>query len=354
VLNQSSRYWIEHPSLFVAPASEPDPEKRALAVLKWFLASLRGQQYAGRTPSDGIKKPLNAFLGELFIAEFGFSGDETRLVSEQVSHHPPVTACYLWNAAHGVRAEGYTRQEITFTGSVNIQQIGHAVLHIDKYDEDYLIPLPNIKVKGVLTGSPYPELNGHYSLVSSSGFVAEVNFTGKTMLGFSGSRNHVMAKVFETADAKRSRALYTAEGTWSESFTITSANGILLETYDVASAPVTPCRTADLADQDPWESRKAWSGVISSIAKGDMQGVATHKSKLEEAQRQLRKKLETSEANWEPLFFQMVEGSPVAERLLSVVGQKLDPEGTRGIWKFIGEKAVGLERPWRGELEPTG
>lgn len=150
------RYWIEHPELFCAAAHESDPARRLLAVLKWFLASLRAQQYAGRQPSEGTKKPLNAFLGEIFTGSCGpEGGGETRLVAEQVSHHPPVTACYLWNEKHGVRAEGYTRQEITFNGAVNIQQIGQAVLHLDAHDEDYLIPLPNIKVKGILTGYVY-------------------------------------------------------------------------------------------------------------------------------------------------------------------------------------------------------
>jgi len=148
-----------------------------LAVLKWFLSSLKGQQYAGRDPSDGVKKPLNAFLGEIFTGSCGPENDQTVLVSEQVSHHPPVTACYLWNDRAGVRAEGFTRQEITFSGSVNIQQIGHAVLHIDQYDEDYLIPLPNVKVKGILTGGPYPELTEPCTIVSSSGYVADVDCT---------------------------------------------------------------------------------------------------------------------------------------------------------------------------------
>lgn len=38
----------EHPALFVAPAKEQDPGKRALAVLKWFLSTLK-QQYSSRS-----------------------------------------------------------------------------------------------------------------------------------------------------------------------------------------------------------------------------------------------------------------------------------------------------------------
>lgn len=79
-------YWCERPQLLCAPASEPDAQKRCLLVLKWFLASLKRQQYAGRDESAGVKKPLNAFLGEIFMGAWGGSNGEGRtcLISEQV------------------------------------------------------------------------------------------------------------------------------------------------------------------------------------------------------------------------------------------------------------------------------
>ncbi|KAF2769090.1 Oxysterol-binding protein [Teratosphaeria nubilosa] len=348
------RYWIEYPDLFCAPAHEKTPERRILAVLKWFLSSLRGQQCAGRDPGDGVKKPLNAFLGEVFTGECGAEGDECKLVSEQVSHHPPVTACYLWNENHGIRAEGYTRQEINFSGSINIQQIGHAILHIDEYDEDYLIPLPNVKVKGILTGGPYPELSGTYEIVSSSGFLAEIDFSGKSLLGFGGKKNHVVANVYPQDDATRKNAVLMAKGNWSESFTITDSSGQTLDTYNVASASASTFRVPEIEQQDPWESRKAWSGVINGIHRGNMQDVATKKSKLENAQRELRKLPETAEEKWRPLFFRKENQNAMAERLLAIVGKTLNPADTRGAWKFDGGKAASLERPWRKELTPYG
>lgn len=72
--------------MFVAPAKETDPEKRALAVLKWFLSTLR-QQYCSRSEKLGSeKKPLNPFLGELFLGKWDSDADvgETKLYSEQV------------------------------------------------------------------------------------------------------------------------------------------------------------------------------------------------------------------------------------------------------------------------------
>jgi hypothetical protein len=86
-LTEYSGYWAEHPEVFVAPAQEQDPEKRALLVLKWFLTTLK-QQYCSRSEKLGSeKKPLNPFLGELFLGTWkdteGSVGD-TELISEQV------------------------------------------------------------------------------------------------------------------------------------------------------------------------------------------------------------------------------------------------------------------------------
>jgi hypothetical protein len=80
-----SAYWAEQPSLFVAPASEPDPEKRALLVLKWFLSTLKEQH--NNKDENGKKKrmkPLNPFLGELFLGKWVDKSGTTQLIAEQV------------------------------------------------------------------------------------------------------------------------------------------------------------------------------------------------------------------------------------------------------------------------------
>lgn len=106
-LTEFSQYWAEHPELFLEPSFinddnykehcliDPEVESpelaRMLAVTKWFISTLKSQ-YCSRNESLGSeKKPLNPFLGELFVGkwenkehpEFG----ETVLLSEQVSHH---------------------------------------------------------------------------------------------------------------------------------------------------------------------------------------------------------------------------------------------------------------------------
>lgn len=83
-LTEFSAYWAEMPALLVAPAAEKDPQKRSMLVLKWFLSTLK-QQYTSRNEKLGSeKKPLNPFLGELFLGKWEDQSGTTQLISEQV------------------------------------------------------------------------------------------------------------------------------------------------------------------------------------------------------------------------------------------------------------------------------
>jgi hypothetical protein len=76
-----------------------------LHVLEIYLSSLQRQYYIGRPVKEGTKKPLNPFLGELFLCEYrdAESDANVKVVSEQVSHHPPTTACFIEDEKNGVR-----------------------------------------------------------------------------------------------------------------------------------------------------------------------------------------------------------------------------------------------------------
>lgn len=78
--------WTERPSLLAAPASESDPKKRALSVLKWILCSLRSQFYVRQDVNAGMRKPLNAFLGELFFGQWSDDTSTARIITEQVRY----------------------------------------------------------------------------------------------------------------------------------------------------------------------------------------------------------------------------------------------------------------------------
>lgn len=358
-------FWAERPSLLVAPSASPDPAKRALLVLRWFLSSLKNQQYSGRSVEEGVRKPLNAFLGELFLAKWDDSNGETTLVAEQVSHHPPVTACRVWNEQYGVFAEGFTRQEITLGfGNITIRQLGHALLTLKEHnDETYLIPLPDVKVRGLLSGlaGTYPELEGTYTIPCTSGYYSVIDFSGRSLLG-GGDKNGVSAKVFGPGGDSGAghEPLYTVSGHWNDSFTIYNGAEISkeasMEIVTIQDLPTVPLKLfeEDSEAQDAWESRRAWKAVREALERRDMTGAAKAKSAIEQGQRAMRRNEVREGKEWKALFFRPEKEDKVATELYRSILKELKPEDTVAIWKFNQELwDRGVQKPFHGQSSPN-
>ncbi|KAF8420608.1 hypothetical protein EV426DRAFT_236760 [Tirmania nivea] len=343
-LVEYSGYWAEHPALFVAPAKEQDPEKRALAVLKWFLSTLK-QQYSSRNEKLGSeKKPLNPFLGELFLGKWedktGEIGD-TVLISEQVSHHPPVTAYSIFNEKHKVRLEGYNGQRASFSGrTITVKQIGHAKYHLDGFDEDYLITLPSLHIEGLVYGSPYVELNKSTLIQSSTGYLAKIDYSGKGWI--SGKKNSFTATLVK--DSSPSQVLYTVDGQWTGDFTIRDARTKQdLETYNAKTNQITPLTIPPIEAQGPLETRRAWGKVAAAIEKGDYELTGAEKSKIENEQREMRRKEKEEGREWQRMYFTKVEVDDKFQRLADKAGVVAEPEKTGGVWVFDREKYLKVK-----------
>ncbi|OBU01629.1 Oxysterol binding protein [Pseudogymnoascus verrucosus] len=336
-LTEFSSYWAEHPSIFVAPAAEKDPQKRALLVLKWFLSTLK-QQYASRSDKYGNeKKPLNPFLGELFLGKWVDAAGTTELVSEQVSHHPPVTAYSIYNKEKGVQLQGYNAQKASFARTINVKQIGHAVYSIPAFDETYLITLPNLHIEGLVFGAPFVELNDKTYITSSSGFTAKIDYSGRGWV--SGKKNSFTATLYPTG--KESSILYTITGQWNKTFEVREGKkGAVIDDYDAEASAPTPLTIAPLEQQDPMESRRAWSKVAAGIAAGDMDATGVEKSKIENEQRALRAKEKEDGSEWTRRYFTRVESDKLLEALAPKIGLLVEDDKTGGIWRFDEKKAT--------------
>ncbi|KAK5128499.1 hypothetical protein LTR85_003167 [Meristemomyces frigidus] len=342
-LTEFSAYWAEMPRLLVAPAKEADPQKRALLVLKWFLSTLK-QQYASRNEKLGSeKKPLNPFLGELFMGKWEDEEGTTQLISEQVSHHPPVTAYSIWNSKNGVRLQGYNAQKASFRTTINVRQVGHAILHLDKWNEDYLITLPALHIEGLIGGSPYVELNQSSYIVGSNGFTSRIDYSGKGWV--SGTKNSLKAIMYPHGKEKsKDDVIYKAEGSWTDEFVIKDAKKHVVETYNAKKEPKTALKVAPIEEQDPLESRRAWKKVADAILKGDMNTTGAEKTVIEEHQRALRKKEQAEKKEWERRFFTRANSVPILDKLIKEVPYgSIDADQTNGVWVFDSEKAKSAQ-----------
>ncbi|OTB19162.1 hypothetical protein K445DRAFT_314034 [Daldinia sp. EC12] len=330
-----STYWSEHPRLLVSPAKEECPKRRALLVLQWFLSTLK-HQHASRDENGKRKKmkPLNPFLGEIFLGKWVDDAGTTHLITEQVSHHPPATAYRIWNDAHGVRLEGHVSPKAYFSSTINIERQGYSILHIDKYNEDYWITMPKVHVEGIVTLQIAPELSGVSHIRSSSGYTTCINYSSKGWL--KGKSNAFTAAIYPDND--ESHPLFALEGRWSDSYTIKDGKGKLLETVNLGSLRRTPLEVAPVESQHPLESRRAWKPVVDAINASDIFTTGHEKGKIENAQRALRKMERDAGKTWVRRYFTQVEEDPIAEKL-AVKSKNPTADGPgRMIWKFDEEK----------------
>lgn len=321
------------------------------------------QQYCSRSEKLGSeKKPLNPFLGEVFL---GHWEDEqygrTEMVSEQVSHHPPVTAYCITNEKHGIRLQGYNGQKASFSRTIHVKQIGHALLTLhppgSNEIETYLITLPAIHIENLIYGAPFVELGGLTHIVSSSGYTAKIDYSGKGWL--SGKKNSFTATLFKSGHEKS--PIYSVDGQWSDAFSLKEGEGKKakeIASFKPSDIKLSKLVVAPIEEQDVFESRRAWGNVAKAVEKGDMNATSAYKSRIEQAQRALRKKEQDEHRIWQRVFFSQPQDAQPEEQLFqslakSITGpsgwEGIAPEKTNGVWRFDDEKASKAQKPYHPE-----
>ncbi|KAF4568376.1 Oxysterol binding protein [Pleurotus pulmonarius] len=335
-LTEFPAYWCERPELFAAIADAKSDEDRALAVLKWFISTLKGQ-YTSRNDTMGSeKKPLNPVLGELF---YGMWPDrdgrgQTDLLVEQVSHHPPITAYVIENKAKGLKLVGHNAQKTSFSGgSIIVKQIGHAILTVKNPSAssasgsppvtEYLITLPRLRIDGLWYGSPYIELC-ETSYIVGGGYVSTVEYKGK---GYFSGKSHSFKASVTPAPGAPGRE-HVIEGLWHATSKFVKGGVSGRGDFHDVSGPkeeVTVVAgggdggdggdTAPEGEMGEFETRKLWRLVAKGIREGDFESASREKGRIENEQRQRRRDELAAGTSWALKHFTPIASDPVYERL---------------------------------------
>jgi hypothetical protein len=187
-----------------------------------------------------------------------------------------------------------------------------------------------LHIEGVISGAPYVELNSHSWIVSSSGYVSKISYSGKGWL--SGTKNSFTAATWRKDAPKQ--ILYTADGQWTGAFSIKNSEKKEVDTWDPKKGNIVPPIVKDIADQGPLESRRAWQKVAEGIKASNMDIVGREKTIIEEEQRALRKKEKEANQEWTRKYFDRENGYPIFDKLAKGcdIGETLAPEKTDGVW----------------------
>ena len=84
-----------------------------------------------------------------------------------------------------------------------------------------------------------------------------------------------------------------------------------------------------------------------------MDTVGIEKSKIEMAQRELRKQEQAEGREWQRRFFERLPGPcPVFDKLARVVGERIESDKTGGVWRFSGDRLAAPDPT--SQSDPTG
>ncbi|KAK3746139.1 hypothetical protein RRG08_003579 [Elysia crispata] len=307
--------FFAHPDAFTKIADMTTPRERMVQVIRWYL----GAFHAGR-PSEIAKKPYNPILGETFrcywhIPELPDHGDLATdgpiswaskdnlvFISEQVSHHPPISAFYAEHYNKRISLDGYIWTKSKFLGlSIGVHMIGQCVLSVLDYDEEYTLTFPSGYGRSILT-VPWIEMGGKITIAcAKTGYSSLVEFHTKP---FYGSKKHrVTAQIFEPNEKK---PFVSIEGEWNGVMFAKWTSGQNESFVDTKSLPIVKKIVRPPDSQEEFESRKLWRKVTQNLKDKNVDAATEEKHKLEQRQRDEAKERKERGVKWETKHFQEI------------------------------------------------
>lgn len=343
-------YWhyLDRPETFVAIGDSDDALGRMLGCLRfWFTKDLK---YVHGKPC----KPYNSALGEFFRCQWDVTdtapslrgseskpnlhqtsaappGESTKdkpvrvsYLTEQTSHHPPVSAYYVDCPDKGISAVGYDQLSAKFTGTsirVTPGQYNEGIwVSLHNRGEDYRLTHPAAFLGGFL--------RGNLSItVADTCFVTCVQTGLKVLLhyveeGYFGRTQNKIEGVIYKCDVERDNTtrikdvpdkdvLGRLDGCWTDKvyfsygptdFKKTAEKDRILMA-DVQSLRPVPKICPPMGHQLPNESRRFWNDLTVAITSKQFALATTKKQELEEKQRERAAQRKADGREWHPRFF---------------------------------------------------
>eukprot|EP01133_Synstelium_polycarpum_P006812 gene6812-7917_t len=282
--------------LLMAADSIKEPDQRFLQVLKYHLT----------WPKMFFpKNPLNPILGEVYHNEVHHIDEKTNLVmeddktvfvSEQISHHPPISLFHFHNEKHNISME--SREQITpvFKGKhIRADMDVKTCITMGNHKETYM----NDKFPdGFLRLLRWKfEFTGKYNFVCpESGYSALITFKDKPILGGKWHDMHVLV-------SKGNESLFEISGTHVDVLNITNlkdkSSSVFLNYNSMRTEPIVDDSFESTKEHD---SLRVWKGVADAFAKKDGRRAGLEKQKVEEAQRK-KAKAQSPNYTYTPIHF---------------------------------------------------
>ncbi|KAF2155338.1 hypothetical protein K461DRAFT_292208 [Myriangium duriaei CBS 260.36] len=359
-------YWhyLDRPDAFVSIGDSEDPLGRMLQCLRfWFTKDIK---YVKGKPC----KPYNSTLGEFFRCQWevedtnpaligkeskpdlaagtGTTADKPVRVSyltEQTSHHPPVSAFYVDCPEKGISAYGYDQLSAKFTGtSIKVTPGVHnkgIFIKLHRWDdEEYQLTHPAAFLGGLLRGSLYVSVaDTCFVTCKKTGIKVILHYIEEGWLGK--SQNKVLGVIYKCdvekdnitkiKDVPEKDVIGRIDGAWHDKVYFSKGSAPFDKAADadkillVDVNPLYPVQKTVPPDEKQLEneSRKFWGDVTQAILDKEFGRATTAKQELEERQRQKAADRKARNAEWQPRFF--------TEAMLASGRPELSDEGRKAL-----------------------
>ncbi|OLY77813.1 Oxysterol-binding protein-like protein 1 [Smittium mucronatum] len=368
--------YMDQPEYFLKIPDSDDPVERMISVIRWWI--IKDFKY-----SDGkLTKPFNSVLGEQFFCKWEVTehdmkefspqdanlfsgsnsdkssisdskkkskssskssskypsesksaspsepaGDDSKVlynveyITEQVSHHPPVSAFVYRCPEKKLTASGLDHIAAKFSGFSATVKSGSWTKGIfvklgTRDDEEYLATHSEAQVVGWLTGSLKLVVTGTSRFsCPKTGIAAVVDFTEKNWYG---KLADVMdGKIFKYDPAtddistwtsktvpEKNEIIATISGQWNgESFLYTSKKAKPVLLVDMKSARIAKRFIKPDDEQSPIESRRVWGDVARLMIKKDFSAATKLKIEIEDNQRKIAEERKEKDEPFVPKLF---------------------------------------------------
>ncbi|KAF8588211.1 hypothetical protein K439DRAFT_1385073 [Ramaria rubella] len=289
----------------------------------------------------------NAETGELIEGEVE-GGSRVRVIylTEQVSHHPPISSYYMACPARHITGSGVDQISAKVSGTTIRVSPGASNKGIfikltggPGGGERYQITHPTAQVNGILRGSFYATV-ADSTIVTSTGGKSEVNYRvvldykeeswlGKPQFALEGvihtykEGETVHEPWTRVKHVPKDRIVAQLEGSWKHRIRWRRMGEVEWKTLiDLSTLHVVPKSVRPLSLQSHNESRKLWEHVTSNLLKKEFSEATRVKLAIEQKQRDLALERKKKGVEFKPVYF---------EQDIDSGESKLTPEGLKAV-----------------------
>jgi oxysterol-binding protein-related protein 3/6/7 len=295
---------MQNERLLSEAADQEDSLMRLVYVTGFCIAQYGGTQFR-------VSKPFNPMLGETFEMKSA----NWKFIAEQVSHHPPISACHVESNRYQLWMNSHLKTK--FWGkSLEFKPLGNINFRFKDTEDHFVCNRPTSLVQNIIIGNMYIDHSGE-SIVENktNGEKAIISFKPLGFFQNKKNRGNISASILNSNGDEA----YEVFGKWTEALYYRKAGNKKDEGTLLWKFPPVPeewesiyhfteftlqlnMLTDDLARKLPHTDSRFRTDQ-KMLENGQLKQANIEKQRLEEKQRRRRKRMERDTIEHEPRFF---------------------------------------------------